>query len=227
MKTIDKLTSLDKATYGQKATFLHLLFPAQIPPFLDFAESFCNEILEEQTPYFRIREGERLSKDQWHKLIAEAKSNITCYRTASIESPYVFGKMLFNLDLPFVMVYCLSLYPVVDKTVNKRFAGAVKLFFDEPVRHWYDLPKVPEESIKKEYILCEENNPDAWLCVCGNMANDEGFYSCNTEGNIVEPVDNWDGLNVCMNCGRFFHQDTMLVLGRNYDPKPLNANDEP
>lgn len=65
--------------------------------------------------------------------------------------------------------------------------------------------------------------PDAWICVCGNMPAQGGFYPCDRAGNEMEPDigSDWDGLYVCADCGRIIDQATLLVTGRNPNPAPF------
>jgi hypothetical protein len=44
----------------------------------------------------------------------------------------------------------------------------------------------------------------AWICLCGNVPCDDGFYTCDAKGNEVEPTAmDWTiGLYVCAACGR-------------------------
>lgn len=75
-----------------------------------------------------------------------------------------------------------------------------------------------------ELISHEPQNQDAWICICGNVPSSDGFYSCDTKGNEVEPTEkdwktNW---YVCLRCGRIIDQDTLVVVGRNEHPKLLD-----
>jgi hypothetical protein len=70
--------------------------------------------------------------------------------------------------------------------------------------------------IQKEFITHEVNDCDAWHCICGNTPVSGGFYSCNKNGNEVEPTPSeWQGLYVCNECGRIIKQDSLEVVGRN------------
>ena len=71
---------------------------------------------------------------------------------------------------------------------------------------------------KGEFITHESGNPDGWICVCRNTPTDGGFYPCDSSGNEMEPVEGWDGLYVCADCGRVIHFDTLEVVGRNPNP---------
>jgi len=75
----------------------------------------------------------------------------------------------------------------------------------------------------KEFITHEAGNEDAWVCVCGNRPDSDGFYTCDQDGNEMEPVlnSNWTNLYVCASCGRIIQQGTLLIVGRNPKPKML------
>lgn len=68
--------------------------------------------------------------------------------------------------------------------------------------------------MKKQYIIHEPQDRDAWVCLCGNMPSENGFYPCDTEGNEVDPAPGeWDGeLYVCNQCKRIINQETLEVV---------------
>ncbi len=70
---------------------------------------------------------------------------------------------------------------------------------------------------ERENIALENGDTDAWICICGNMPSDDGFYPCNSQGNRVEPTEKaWTtGLFVCDRCGRMINSITLAVEGRN------------
>lgn len=72
-----------------------------------------------------------------------------------------------------------------------------------------------------EKISHEVGSEDAWICLCGNVPSDDGFYPCDRKGNEMEPVQGWENLYVCLSCGRIINQDTLEVVGRNPNPKLL------
>lgn len=57
---------------------------------------------------------------------------------------------------------------------------------------------------------------DGWVCLCGNMPADDGFYPCTRAGTCVEPTpEAWlENLYVCNRCGRIIEQNTLNVVGR-------------
>lgn len=70
----------------------------------------------------------------------------------------------------------------------------------------------------KEYITHEAEDHDAWHCICKNTPCGGGFYPCNEKGDEMEPVEGWNNLYVCADCGRIINQDTLEVMGRNPNP---------
>jgi hypothetical protein len=60
---------------------------------------------------------------------------------------------------------------------------------------------------------------DAWICFCGNTPFQEGFYPCNSEGEIVEPISqDWTtGWYVCDRCGRIIDQATREIVGVRFE----------
>ena len=75
----------------------------------------------------------------------------------------------------------------------------------------------------KEFITHESGSDDAWVCVCGNQPDGDGFFPCDAQGNEIEPTvgSGWTNLYVCAQCGRIIEQDTLEVVGRNPKPKML------
>lgn len=73
----------------------------------------------------------------------------------------------------------------------------------------------------KEYIKHEGGNAEAWVCLCGNRPDSDGFFPCDNDGNEMEPVEGWEDLYVCGRCGRIIHQFTLEVLDQNPNLKRL------
>jgi len=76
------------------------------------------------------------------------------------------------------------------------------------------------EQCKQEYIFHSGGDTEAWICVCGNHAEREGFSSCDLDGNDMEPDigSNWDGLYRCNSCCRLIDQGTRKIVGINLKP---------
>jgi hypothetical protein len=77
---------------------------------------------------------------------------------------------------------------------------------------------------QKENIIHEAGDKDAWICICGNRPASDGFYTCDKDGNEVDPTPkdwktNW---YVCARCGRMIDLNTLEVVGRNEDFKLLS-----
>ena len=71
--------------------------------------------------------------------------------------------------------------------------------------------------VNLEKITLEAGDQDAWICICGNMPGEVGFYPCDLKGNKVEPTEKeWTtDLYVCDQCGRIIDYYTLAVVGRN------------
>ena len=69
---------------------------------------------------------------------------------------------------------------------------------------------------KLEQISHEDNDVDAWVCLCGNTPPSDGFITCDADGNEVEPTINsgWTSLLVCNRCARIIDQNDLTVVGR-------------
>lgn len=66
-----------------------------------------------------------------------------------------------------------------------------------------------------EFITHQQSSSDAWVCVCGNRLDLDGFHPCNQDGVEVEPVEGqWEDLYACDRCGRIIRQETLEVIGR-------------
>lgn len=65
-----------------------------------------------------------------------------------------------------------------------------------------------------ERITHEPHDRDAWICICGNMPHDDGFYPCDEHGDEVDPDNRWHGLHVCDRCGRIIDQETLEVIAK-------------
>lgn len=56
---------------------------------------------------------------------------------------------------------------------------------------------------------------DLWRCLCGNIAEADGFYPCNDTGREVEPTaEAWQtDAYVCAACGRIINMYSLKVIG--------------
>jgi hypothetical protein len=75
------------------------------------------------------------------------------------------------------------------------------------------------KAVNTESISLGENE-DAWLCLCENYAEDDGFYTCDEDGNWIEGFTDgeWDNLYRCQTCGRVIDQRVGKVIGINLNP---------
>jgi hypothetical protein len=67
----------------------------------------------------------------------------------------------------------------------------------------------------KERITYEPGNKEAWMCLCGNWTDSDGFFPCNKESNEMVPAEGWKNLYVCGRCGRIIDQFSLEVAGQN------------
>lgn len=67
-----------------------------------------------------------------------------------------------------------------------------------------------------EQISHEDDDEDAWVCLCGNMPPTDGFATCNDHGDEIEPDigSDWNDLYVCNRCGRIINSTNLMVVGR-------------
>ena len=75
-----------------------------------------------------------------------------------------------------------------------------------------------------ERIDHEKGKPEAWVCLCGNRPDSDGFFPCDEAGTEIEPVEGWTGLYLCNRCGRVIDQESLDVVGRaavGPEPKPV------
>ncbi len=58
-----------------------------------------------------------------------------------------------------------------------------------------------------------------WVCLCGNTPMEDGFYPCDSEGEIVEPTpEAWTSdWYVCDRCGRIIDMNTDEIVGVRFD----------
>jgi len=73
----------------------------------------------------------------------------------------------------------------------------------------------------KEYIRHEKGNDEAWVRLCGNRPDSDGFFPCDKDGNEMEPVGGCENLYVCGRCGRIIDQSSLEVLDQNPNFKRL------
>lgn len=220
MKTTYKLNSLERLSNREKARILHELFPAEI--------TFLVECIIEACITLEQEEGKKHKNEaQYLNLLKQArnvKEYIAFYLTAIMTSSYVFADVLFHPDRAAFTIGRMFEYKNKISKRNNKFPNAIALLFDPFVGSSYVL--TDEDYDAPEYILHAEESEDTWICMCGNMAEDAGFYPCNEQGNEVEPVKGeWDNLYICMGCGRLFNQDDRKVIGVNTNPLRINLDD--
>ena len=84
------------------------------------------------------------------------------------------------------------------------------------------LPSILK-PVTGEYITNEEQDREAWICLCGNMPCYNGFYSCDEDGDLIEPGNEWEYLYRCETCGRVIDDRDHKVIGINLNPNNEEA----
>lgn len=74
----------------------------------------------------------------------------------------------------------------------------------------------------KEFIKHKDSEKEAWVCICGNTPDSNGFYPCDNQGNETIPAEGWEGLYVCAQCERIIEQNTLDVVDQNANFKRLD-----
>jgi hypothetical protein len=79
------------------------------------------------------------------------------------------------------------------------------------------LPSILK-PVTDEFITHEEQDREAWVCVCGNMPCYNGFYACDEDGDLIEPGNEGEYLYRCEYCGRVINDKNLQVIGINLNP---------
>lgn len=80
----------------------------------------------------------------------------------------------------------------------------------------YPVPELGE-WVAERIELGYPGDPNGWRCVCGNVAERDGFYPCDRYGLEVEPTaEQWPApLYVCGQCGRIVSDgERGAIVGR-------------
>lgn len=77
-------------------------------------------------------------------------------------------------------------------------------------------------TVTKEHITHEKGNNEAWICLCNNRIDSDGFFPCDKNGNEMVPAEGWEGLYGCARCGRIIEQGTLEVVDQNPNFKRLD-----
>jgi hypothetical protein len=62
-------------------------------------------------------------------------------------------------------------------------------------------------------IITTHKAGEAFVCVCGNTPDSDGFFPCDEAGRIIEPTadSDWDGLYVCERCGQLHREEEVVA----------------
>ena len=69
-------------------------------------------------------------------------------------------------------------------------------------------------STISSFIGHEHNEPDTWICTCGNKESTGGFGPCDAEGVDMEPDAGWPDLYRCNNCNIIIRHPSREIVGK-------------
>ena len=124
MKPIEQLVNVEKAR------LLHQLFPSEIPALMEFVQSMCDTIKENEQSQRKQWENGLFGFDFWLSLVIEVEKKIKQYGVQLHKSNKLFSDQLFDGYLAFYMVHCLLVYTTTREHTNRKFTIAVDLLFN-------------------------------------------------------------------------------------------------
>jgi hypothetical protein len=70
-----------------------------------------------------------------------------------------------------------------------------------------------------KHIHCLPDDQTAWICLCGNTPDSEGFAPCEPSGKDIEPTveSGWAGLYRCDRCQRIIDQRDRHILSSAFE----------
>lgn len=104
------------------------------------------------------------------------------------------------------------------KEIRRVQCGEAPMFIPFSSQQGKELLRMAWEN-SHLVIRCEDEDSDAWVCVCGNRPTVEGFFPCDWSGEKLEPgLEPWpDALYLCGRCGRIIDADTLAVMSLDSD----------
>ena len=124
MKPLENLINVDKAR------LLHELFPKEIPALLEYINSMCLSIQDDEQLTRNQWENGLLTVEAWLSFVAEARSKINKYGKRLHTQSRLFADQLFDGYTALYMVHCMTLYTTTRKHNNRKFMLAIDLLFN-------------------------------------------------------------------------------------------------
>ncbi|NQX42315.1 hypothetical protein SAMN05421820_11135 [Pedobacter steynii] len=117
-----------KLNTKEKAKLLHLLFPNEIPEFLNHLQKFCTQLHERQEGYEKLWNPRLMHFERWRVTSGYILQLLENKRPKLESSSEAFASHLFFLDYATITVNQLSKYAETG-CYNQRFKLAVPMFF--------------------------------------------------------------------------------------------------
>lgn len=123
MKPLKEMNNVDKAQ------LLHLLFPDEILPFIDYVKQVCLTLQENESEKSDHPGHHGVDHNLWMLLINNTIFRINRHREQMLSKPRVFARYLYDGQNVMLMQYCFNLYTDVRRHKNQMFTDWVKLLF--------------------------------------------------------------------------------------------------
>ena len=124
MKPLENLINVEKAR------LLHELFPQEIPALLEYVNSMCLTIQEDEQLIRSQWENGLLTVEAWLSFVEEVRNKINKYGKRLHTHSRLFADQLFDGYVALYMVHCMTLYTTVRKHSNPKFTLAIDLLFN-------------------------------------------------------------------------------------------------
>ena len=122
------MKSLIKLNTKEKAKLLHMLFPNEIPEFLNHLQKFCTHLHERQEGYEKLWNARLMHFERWRVTSGYILQLLESKRSKLESSAEAFSNHLFFLDYATLTLNQLTKYAETE-SYNQRFKLAVSMFF--------------------------------------------------------------------------------------------------
>jgi hypothetical protein len=124
MKPLENLINVEKAR------LLHELFPQEIPALLEYINSMCLTIQEDEQLLHTQWNGGLFTIETWLSFVEEVRSKIDRYGKRLHTQSRLFADQLFDGYTALYVVHCMTLYTATRKHSNHKFVLVIDLLFN-------------------------------------------------------------------------------------------------
>lgn len=117
-----------KLNTREKAKLLHVLFPNEIPEFLNHLQKSCTQLHEREKGYEKLWNPRLMHFERWRVTSGYILQLLESKRPKLESSSEAFANHLFFLDYATITISQLNQYAQTD-CYNQRFKLAVPMFF--------------------------------------------------------------------------------------------------